>query len=214
MKEAGLQERVLGRVAVAENDPSGIGYWSKVHLLSGVIPFREVVFCEGTLTFKNIIESISLLPQGIVVKFHAAGSSSIVGSKSKDRSGEFVSKENGFKLNDPHYRRLKRLMDVTVSFVGLVSLPIQLFLVKKPISFFGNCFSVLFARKTWIGYAAGERSLPRLRKGIIACNGVPLSQKQELPTESLQMIDYWYARDYRPSTDIRLIKKVYKNLGS
>jgi len=93
MKEAGLQERVLGRVAVSENDTSGIGYWEKVHLLSGVIPFREVIFCEGTLSFKNIIESVQRLPKGTTIKFHASGSKSIVGSNSKDSSGEYVSKK-------------------------------------------------------------------------------------------------------------------------
>jgi lipopolysaccharide/colanic/teichoic acid biosynthesis glycosyltransferase len=154
------------------------------------------------------------LPGNTTIKFHAAGSHSIVGSKSKDSSGEFVSKENGFKLKDPHYRRLKRLIDIFVALAGLLSFPVQLVLVKKPFSFFGNCFSVLFASKTWIGYSVEEKNLPVLRKAVIACNGVPVSVKQQLPTESLQMVDYWYARDYSPSTDLRLIKRTYRNLGS
>ena len=35
-------------------------------------------------------------------------------------------------------------------------------------------------------------------KPVIACNGIPLTTKQELPEQSLQMVDYWYARDYEP----------------
>lgn len=214
MKEAGLHERILGRVAVTESDSSGIGYWNKIQMLSGAVPFREVIFCEGTLSFKDIIDTIGLLPAGTIVKFYAANSHSIVGSNSKDTAGEFVSKENAFGLSDPHNRRLKRLLDLAVAIVGVITFPVQLFVVKKPISFFGNCFAVLLMRKTWIGYAAGGKSLPRLRKGVIACNGLPASVKQQLPAESLQMVDYWYARDYTAGNDFKLIKKAYRNLGS
>jgi hypothetical protein len=133
-------------------------------MLSGILPFREVIFCEGTLSFKNIIEALREISDGIVIKFHASGSHSIVGSNSKDSSGEFVSKENGFELAQPHKRRLKRLIDIAVALGGLISFPLQLFLIKKPFAFFGNCFSVLFAQKTWIGYAVEEKNLPRLRK--------------------------------------------------
>jgi hypothetical protein len=73
---------------------------------------------------------------------------------------------------------------------------------------------VLFAKKTWVGYATEEKNLPGLRKGIISCNAVPLSIKQPLPAESLRMVDYWYARDYEPLHDLRLIWKTYKQLGS
>jgi GT2 family glycosyltransferase len=214
MKEAGLQERVLGRVAVAENDVSGIGHWKKIQMLSGVVPFREVIFCEGTLSFKDIIDAIQLLPGETAIKFHASGSLSIVGSNSKDSSGEFVSKENGFKLSHPHNRRLKRLIDVIISLAGLITFPLHLFIVKKPFSFFSRCLSVLFAKKTWIGYAMPEKNLPSLRNAVIACNGIPVSVKQQLPAESLQMVDYWYARDYSPLSDLKLIKRGYRNLGS
>lgn len=213
MKEAGLHERILGRVAVTENDTTGIGHWEKVEMLASVIPFRELIFCEGTLSFKNIIDTIIQLPSGTTIKFHANGSNSIVGSDSKDRSGEFVARENGFKLGDPHNRRLKRLIDLLVSLVGIVSFPIQLFIIRKPFAFLGNCFTVLFAQKTWIGYAAKENTLPRLRTGVISCNGIPNSVTQQLPAESLQMIDYWYARDYSVTVDIGMLKRAYRNLG-
>ncbi len=214
MKSAGLHERVLGRVAVSDNDPTGIGNWKKVGMLHDVVPFREVIFCEGTISFKDIIEGLDQLPPRTIIKFHAYGSSSIVGSQSKDSSGEFVAKENGFRLNRPHTRRLKRLIDISVSLLGLLSFPIHLFTIKKPFSFFAHCFAVLFAQRTWIGYAAPEKNLPRLRKAVIACNGIPSSVVQQLPQESLQMIDYWYAKDYTPMNDLRLIRRSYRNLGS
>ena len=214
MKVAGLQEGVLGRVAINENDTSAIGYWKKIQMLSPSVPFREVIFCEGSLSFSNIIEGIQRLPGYTRIKFHAAGSVSIVGSDSKDSSGEAVSGENGFKLSDPYNRRLKRLIDISISLLAIITFPVHLVIIKKAFVFFANCFAVLLAQRTWIGYATEEKNLPSLRKGIIACNGIPVSEKQQLPAESLRMMDQWYARDYEPANDIRLIWKTYWKLGS
>jgi GT2 family glycosyltransferase len=213
MKAAGMEEKILGRVAVTENDLSAIGYWSKLDMLSQAVPFKEAVFCEGVLSFKNIIDSIEGSAGKIKFKIHAAGSQSIVGSDSKDSLGEALSRENGVKLADPYNLRLKRLQDIGVSLIALLTFPVHLIAVKKPIQFFANCLAVLFAQKTWVGYAIDEKNLPPLRKAVIACNGIPLSIKQELPLQSLQMVDYWYARDYEPSQDIKIIWKRYRRLG-
>jgi len=213
IKEAGLYERILGRIAVTENDESAVGYWKKLTELSSVIPFREVVFCEGSLSFLTLIQNMPTLSSNISIKFHATGSSSIVGSDSKNTSGEAMSKENGFKLGNPYNRRLKRLIDIFISFFGIVIFPVHLIIIKKPFAFIANCFTVLFAQKTWVGYAMSEKNLPPLRKGIIACNGAAVSAKHSLPAESLQMVDYWYARDYEPAKDLKLVWRMYRSLG-
>jgi hypothetical protein len=213
IKEAGMHERVLGRVAVSENDDSAVGYWKELKKLSSAIPFREIVFCEGSLSFSNIIQNMPKLTSGISIRFHAAGSSSIVGSDSKNTSGEAMSIENGFKLGKPYNLRLKRLIDIFISFLGIVTFPVQLFIIKKPFAFIANCFYVFIAQKTWVGYAVAEKRLPPLRRGIVACNGSVINKKQSLPEESLQMMDYWYARDYEPSKDIKLVWRMYRRLG-
>jgi hypothetical protein len=97
--------------------------------------------------------------------------------------------------------------------LGIAAFPVHIFIVKKPFTFIVNCFSVLSAKKTWIGYAVSEKNLPSLRKGIIACNGTIVSAKQTLPAESLQMVDYWYAKDYEPAKDIKLLWKMFRSLG-
>lgn len=214
VKEAGLSEKMLGRIAVTENDKNAIGHYKKINSIFSSLPFREIIFCEGEgLSFGGIIDTLPLLPAGTRVKLHAAGSSSLVGSDSKDSSGEAVSKENGYKLGDPYNRRLKRLIDVLAAFAGILFFPLHLFLVKKPFRFFMNCFAVLAGKKTWIGYSITEKKLPALRTGVIACNGTVYAHHTEFPAESLQMIDFWYARNYEPATDIRLMLKMYRRLG-
>lgn len=214
MLHAGLHEKILGRVAVNENEAGALGYWRKLNILQRVINFKEIIFCEGALSFKDIIGTVQSLPRTIRVKFHAGGSHSIVGSDSKDTSGEAVSKEHGYKIANPYNRRIKRLIDFITTLLFLISFPFHFAFVKQPTRFFANCFNVLFARRTWVGYVTNDSSLPKLRKAIIGCNGMPQDMTQQLPAESLLMVDYWYARDYEPGQDLRLIWKNYKKLGS
>src|SRR5678815_4821073 len=112
------------------DSPRSIGHWKEIKKLSSIVPFRELIFCEGTLSFREIIQSMQEIPKGTTVKIHAWGSHSIVGSQSKDFSGEALSKENGFNLANPYNRRLKRLLDISFSILGLLSFPVQLFLVR------------------------------------------------------------------------------------
>ena len=73
--------------------------------------------------------------------------------------------------------------------------------------------SVLFEIKTLIFYTKTQKILPQLYTAVIACNCVPISAQQQLPKESLYMMDYWYARDYEPSSDIKMIWRMYRRLG-
>lgn len=213
MAEAGLKEKILGRVAVNDTDTTGIGYWKRIDRLPGVLPFRELIFCQGELSFRDIISILPLVPRAVMVKIHASGSQSIVGSQSKDRAGEFVAREEVLAISNPYNRRWKRLLDVVIALLALLSFPLQLILVKRPHIFLGRCISVLLTRRTWVGYLCEEKRLPVLRRAVIGCNGMPLPLKASLPAESLQMMDYWYARDYHPATDLRLIWSAYRNLG-
>jgi hypothetical protein len=214
LKEAGLQERILGRVAVEAQDESGIGHYKSLPQLSRAVPFRAIIFCEGHLSFAAIMSLMQQVPQLVSIKFHAKCSHSIIGSDSKDSGGEALSTEQSFHLGDPYYRRLKRLLDISTAILAFASFPLHLILVKNPGRFFINCSNVLFGKNTWVGYAKGDKTLPRLRPAIMACNGIPLAVKQQLPAESLQMLDYWYARDYEPLQDLRLLGKIYRQLGS
>lgn len=213
LNDAGYQERVLGRVSTSENESDAIGSYKKINEIVATIPVKEIIYCRGVLSFREIIESLQTIPHSISAKVHTAGTTSIVGSNSKNTSGEVVSKENGYKLADPYNRRIKRLIDVCFSFFSLITFPVHLFFVKKPVSFFKNCFLVLINKKTWVGYATNEKHLPFLKSPVIACNGIPVKASKQLPIESLQLVDYWYARDYEPLQDIKLIVKTYKRLG-
>ncbi len=213
LNEAGAQQKILGRVAVEPGDETALGKWPALENVVNSVPLREIIFCQGVLSFKEIVDFLPQLKNKAKLMMHAAGSQSIVGSKSGKSSGESLSKENGFHLSDPYNRRLKRLLDVSVAFIGVIGFPVHMFLIKKPFGFLSNCLSVLIGKKTWVGYNAGTNSLPKLRHGILTSNGLPSGRQQTLPLQSLQMMDYWYARDYEVGRDIKLIRNGYRELG-
>jgi len=212
--EAGLKQKILGRVAVEPGDETALSKWSQLETDLRAVPMREVVFCQGYLSFKDIVDFLPHLKGKAKIMIHARESQSIVGSKSGKTSGESLSKENGYRLADPYNKRLKRLLDVSVALLGLISFPVHLFFIRKPLGFLSNCIAILVGNRTWIGYNTASAGLPKIRSGVLTNNGQPSGRQQSLPLQGLQMIDYWYARDYEPSTDLKLIRAAYRELGS
>ncbi len=215
MEKAGYHEKVLGRVGITGEDGGAIGNITRLQDLSGLVPFRELVFCQSNgLSFAQIIFLIGQSLRNRIYRIHASGSDSIVGSDSKTRSGETISRENGFNISQPYNKRLKKLIDTSFAIWGLLLFPVHIFLMKRPLLFFSCCFSVITSKKTWIGYAAAEKTLPTLRPCVMACNGAPFSANHSLPADSLQKFDYWYARDYEPLTDLKILLMHYRHIGS
>jgi GT2 family glycosyltransferase len=213
LREAGMEEIILGRVATDPADHAAIGYWKNLKGLNALLPYKEVIFCEGTISFHDMIDAVQQLPAGTRVKFHASKSNSIVGSDSKDSSGESLSKENAYKLANPYNLRVKRLIDFSVSLLFLLTFPLHFLFVKKPLYFLSNCFRVIAGKQTWIGYIINGKPLPNLQQSVLGPNGLPAGSRQELAIENLRLLDEWYARDYEPLQDLKLIFKNYKSLG-
>jgi hypothetical protein len=213
LAEADLEHKLLGYIAVGDNNSKALGQWPNIAAVRRSIPFTELILVTGRLSYAEAIAALPQFPRKLRVKWHHAGTRSIVGSDSKDSSGESLSKENGFRLADPHYRRLKRLMDVLMAILGILLWPIWLLLVKKPLGLLRNSFQVLTGTKTWMGYADAQEGLPALRPAVLGNNGLSKKENQALPSESLQMLDYWYARDYSVRQDLTRLRHCWRKLG-
>jgi hypothetical protein len=212
LKQHGLSQKVIGRVGVDPLDKKALIHISAVHEVVFTLKATELILCAGTLTHKNIIDYTQSLPTDIRMRFHAIGSDSIVGSDSSGSSGEVLSIEAKFKLGRSSERRTKRLIDTVISLLFLLTFPLHLIFVKNSGKFLENCLAVLLRRKTWVGFAASGKGLPHLRIGILAPNGQPI-HGESYSKESLHLADHYYARDYEPIQDIRLIIKNYRHLG-
>ncbi len=213
MHNAGMTEKVLGRIDNNLTSSSkALGSLQQINHLIKMYPVKEIIFCEDILSFKEIIAAVQQLPAGMLNKFHASGSSSIIGSDNKNASGKYVSINNKYTIADAVNKRNKNLLDVIAAVVFILSFPVHLVLQKKPLQFFKNTFSVLFRKKTWIGYALlPNNKLPPIKKGILTSTALP-QRVNDLPEESLLLSDEWYATYYSATTDLKKIVRGYKYL--
>jgi len=137
---------------------------------------------------------------------------SIIGSNSIDTAGDlYVIDINS--IGKPVNRRNKRVLDIGLAFAFLPVFPFVMWVMHQPFGFVSNIFAVLFGAKSWVGYCgiADHQSLPKIRKGVI-CPVDALNQPQVAP-EVAERLNMLYAKDYRSSNDLTLIRKGFRKLG-
>jgi GT2 family glycosyltransferase len=212
LHNAGMTERVLGRVGSDSNDATpSLGNIKQLPELVKKYQVKEIIFCENGLSFNEIITWINTLQGSIRNKFHASGSSSIVGSDSKNSSGGFISRSIKYRIGKPLQQRNKRLLDIIVSILFIIGIPVMFFLQKRTIAFYKNVIAVLTGKRTWVGYATVANDLPAIKTPVITSTSLP-KILNDLPAESLQKSDEWYASGYTASTDLKKILRGFKYL--
>jgi GT2 family glycosyltransferase len=213
MASAGRSERIMGRISPLENEADAIGSFQQLHWLLHNIPAREIIFCmDAAFTLSDAINFMQSEKRNIRYTFYYAGSKSIVGSESKETSGETVSLKEKFAIDDAEKKHVKRTIDVITAIILLPLMPVNIFLVKKPFSLLRNIWQVISLRKTWVGYSTKNNDLPAIPEPVLANNGLPANSQQNM--QSPEKLDYWYAKDYDGYLDIKTIVKGYRYLGN
>lgn len=210
----GRAAHVIGRVGLRPGEAGTVTDLAGAPAAIRALGARELIFCIGTLSFGEAIAHTGKLARHVRLRYHSAGSGSVVGSDSKDSSGEALSLQAPLRLAEPTHRRGKRLADGLLALAFLLTLPLHLLLVRRPGGFVRNAVAVLLGRKTWVGYRLPEAgSLPRLRPGVLSAGGPVAGGPSVLPEETLRQADYWYARDYDLGEDLKIIFRNYRWLG-
>lgn len=202
---AGLSEKLLGRIDPANDLTHAIGSAGDLALLQKTVSFREIIFCAGQMSYEHIIEKIQQLPRNSKVIIFGSGTESMVGSESKDTAGQSLTPSGKYRIANPASKRCKRLVDACSSFFLLILSPIVFWFAKNKSSWFGNLFSILSGKKTWVGYSLPHDDLPPLRISVLATNGLPHEANKNLTEETLTQLDYRYAKNHRCRDDIKII---------
>ncbi len=212
-KSAGLEERIVGRIALIDDYEYAIGSLHQLYLIIISMHIEEVVFCEGSLSYYQIIQTIQALPHNISYLFIGKNTNSIVGSDSNATTGETFTAEGFYQINQPYNIRMKRLIDVCTSLIIIIGFPVHIFLLKKSKQVFKDALSVLFNNKSWIGYATSNMQLPNIKNSVLTCYGLRTQMLHSLNEGALQKLDIMYAKNYDCMQDVRILFKNYKNLG-
>lgn len=207
MFESQLQQNFIGTVSPTVR-ADGFAYLSDISELRKIVniyKIKQIIFCSRDVSTKQIIEHMSILGPDFDFKIVPEGSQSIIGSNSKNSNGELYTIDIRYNISTKIQHRNKRVLDIILSMVSIILLPLLLFRVKRKILFLKNIFFALSGQKTWVGYAAPTSQLPKLKSGILHCaHGLGYTEFDEA---TLYRLDFLYAKDYQPWRDVEIYLK-------
>jgi O-antigen biosynthesis protein len=218
VRNAFLNPGFIGLVSLenkADKNSGFIGNISQLREIIEIYGIDDVIFCSKNMPAGEIIDKMSEL-QDLQVEFRTAPqeSMSIIGSKSISTAEEIYINEIDSigKINN---RRHKFFLDIFTALVLMISLPVNLFIMKQPLGYIRNIFRVLLGKRTWVGYcpttSVSVHKLPVIRKGIL--NPVDVFRNKNLDDETITKLNLLYARDYKIMNDLNIIFKAYRDLG-
>jgi len=207
---------LLGKIQVQSNyigllDPEGrtqnpqsLGQFKDLDQVLNLFRVNELIFCAKNLPYTQIINSMERLGSAYSFRIINPESPHIIGSHSKNSTGELYTQDVAFRLQEALYLRSKRLFDLTTCVGMLLLFPLMLLLVKNRIRFFRNCFNILIGRYSWVGYDPDHTAkLPPLKPGVL--RPVPIAQIQKISSSLTQKANFLYAKDYHWWKDLKLV---------
>lgn len=195
-----------------END--SLGPYNQLPDIIRMNKVDEIIFSAKAISSEEIIQNMMKLSRlNIDFKIAHPEGLSIIGSHSIDSKGEIFE----ISLNAVNKKKnlvKKRILDLAISSIFLLFLPISLFTVKKRVGFIVNIFYVISGRKSWVGYdlQTDSKSMEQdsIQKGVLT----PASLYPRSTGQEIKRINLSYAKDYRLSKDIEIILKKWKQLGN
>lgn len=93
LKSAGKNTQLIGRIETDNIlNSNTIGSFRNLKNVFSFCDAEEIIFCEGSLSFKEIISAMPNVPKDVAIKLFSKGSHSIIGSTDKDETGEVILK--------------------------------------------------------------------------------------------------------------------------
>jgi GT2 family glycosyltransferase len=200
----------LLRVSPTNNrEDNTVGNIDQLDQISHINKIDEIIFCAKNTESKKIIFWMTHLnSEKYDFKIAQPDTTFLIGSNSIENAGElYILNINAISKSEN--KRIKRILDVTISCLLLISAPILSWFYKNKLTFFQNVLHVLISRKTLIGYQFENSSetknylLPMIKKGVIPVENW-FSKNTSIPSDNLNII---YARDYSPLIDLKLLLK-------
>lgn len=217
LNQAKVKNDYIGYVSTVPEADHAAHHLGDVHQLpeiARIYKIEEVIFCSKDLSSQHIIEWMTHMGPELEYKIVPEDSLSIIGSNSKDAPGELYTIDIKLAIASPFNKRSKRLFDLAASLFLLITLPINLLIIRSASGLISNIFSTLFGKKTWIGYAGGaaqQFQLPPVKPGVIT--PIDELQSSKLNDAAVSRINLLYAKDYTTSRDVELFFKCYRLLG-
>jgi len=206
LSKAEVKSFILGIVnpeSGANKDLNYLNDISQLGPLSKVLKADEIIFSTENMKMKEIMKQMMILDSKLSLKIAGDDSLSILGSNSKNTSGELYNVNIKYNLADGYYQHIKRIFDFSMSLLLFIAYPILLGFNKfRIVSLIRNIIQSIVGLKTLVGYSGSieeYQNLPELRPSVIQ---LPLKAKEDVQIENM-----YYARDYSIWTDFEVLVK-------
>ncbi|MEZ5003344.1 MAG: glycosyltransferase [Chitinophagales bacterium] len=207
---ADLRKNVVGIANnLKENTSSNnLGDINDIPEIVKIHRINEIIFSLKDISSNEAMKIMSTLGGKIEYRIISEGSDTIIGSNSKHSSGDLYTLDINFNLNQPHYKRVKRLVDLLLSILLLLCSPLIIWAIQSKLGFLKNIIAVLFGQKTWVGYTHHqENELPKIRSAVLPI--IPHHQSAAIQHKA----NVTYAKSYTWSEDVIMIFKHFRSLG-
>jgi GT2 family glycosyltransferase len=212
LQVAEIHKKFIGIVSPNENEAQNesknlLGTLSQLQDIINIYKIDEIIFCSKDIDNQSIMRWMSQLGTRLNYKILPEESLSIIGSNSKNTSGELYTIDIRFAIDTPLNRRNKRIFDVILSVLCLFFFV----LAQHKSKFLANAWSVLVGKKSWVGYSEKNNALPKLREGILQPSSALTNAQQRADTRA--RLDFLYAKDYMVEKDIELVWQNIRKLS-
>ncbi|MEO7175222.1 MAG: glycosyltransferase [Saprospiraceae bacterium] len=167
----------------------------------------EVIFCGNTLTKQIVMQLMQVFAGKISFRIASDSQDIIIASQSRDQPAELMSLEANFRLADPWTLRLKRIFDIVIAMIGLLTFPITAIAIKKRGHFMRNLMAVLTGKLTMVSYALTSdhyvSELPQLQSGVLSLDDGNRFAKMSM--EEKKTLNRDYAKYYKIWYDLEVI---------
>ncbi len=204
----------IGLVSIDKEDQEHEGYVGSFHQLEELIDIfkiNQIVFSLQHIELKKMIETITQLKdKNIHFRTTLPNRDAIIGSNSIQVSGNhLISRTN--PITKKSNRRNKRVFDLLSAFILLITYPLHFFLVKQKLNFLSNIISVLFGKKTWIGYFQKSSDTPfSSKKHVITATGI----HKNIDEKTMQQLNEIQIHNYHVYSELTILLKRFKELGN
>ena len=188
-------------------------------VLYGDLPkVDEVIFCSRDITTSKILDILERQSgKGVDFRILPDGMDVLIGSNYIGSPEDLYTPDFGSVANATN-RRSKRLLDIVAALLLVVLSPLLFWLQQRKHRYFADCFSVLFGKKSWVGYSRGTENgerrtengerrtesfepLPNIRRGVFRTR----DRMPRVKNPDIKRLDSDYANNYHISTDITIL---------
>lgn len=214
MADSGAPNIFTGFVNTSTEPVSNsLGALNNLPELCRVFSITELIFCGANLNAAEIFEQLEKLKnQNLDIKIAPKQCDFIIGSNSVNTQGNWYAAQFN-AISTPANKRGKRLLDLGTALFALLLSPAFALLQKKPGTFLKNTLLVFLGKKSWVGYhpQKQKKNLPKLKPGVLKTSA-NLSA-ETLGANAIEKLNLLYAKNYRLTTDVRLLLRHWRKLG-